>query len=276
MITEVTLEMLAVVLTYDKYIKLTDHMIQSYETKWPSHPFTFRVPYNNHYPKFLKRKYEEKVEIIKAPEAIKATVLKLLEGIKDEEWIYWCIDDKYLIDIEESGAKDIYQWIKSIEKSSIDGISFVRARNLTNNALTGEKYINNHGRILHRRKDYSQIWLHQFLKAKILRYLFNSMPEDIGNAKKMDYLINNEIKLPKEHKLYVTTKNMAVLGESTTRGKLTKNCVQSFRKNGMKLPEGFDLSQNSIKIGNMCKIPSLPPYLESRIIYVKNKLRRYI
>ena len=52
--------MKAVVLTYDANHFLTDHMIDCYQSLWPSNPFQFLVPYQV-YPKKLVDKYEDKI-----------------------------------------------------------------------------------------------------------------------------------------------------------------------------------------------------------------------
>ena len=105
--------MKAIVLSYDKYHPFADNMIQSYEEIWPSHPFVFRVPYQN-YPKYLKDKYGDKIELWEAPYEIKPTVLSLISDLRDDEWIYWCIDDKYLAAIDEQAVNNTYRWVTEI------------------------------------------------------------------------------------------------------------------------------------------------------------------
>ena len=82
--------MKAIVLTHDKNRSVTHHMIARYLHKWPDNPFVFRVPFQE-----LEEQSSPKVEFIKTPKSIKKTVLGLLEDLEEDEWIYWCIDDKY-------------------------------------------------------------------------------------------------------------------------------------------------------------------------------------
>src|SRR6266536_3651874 len=83
----------AIVLTCDRYQPFATHMIMRYRAVWPSHPFTFHVPY-------LRCPLGgERVEARQCPEAVRATVLGLLAGFDDETWVYWCIDDKYPIEL---------------------------------------------------------------------------------------------------------------------------------------------------------------------------------
>ena len=88
------------------------------------------------------------------------------------------------------------------------------------------------------RKGWWQIWIHQIMRAKVLRHLFKHLPDHIPSAKAMDDLKDDVPKLP-EHRLFVTEKNYAVFGESTRRGMITQNCYESIVESGIELPEWF-------------------------------------
>lgn len=80
--------MKAIVLSCDKYHPMADHMIQCYQDIWPSNNFTFRIPYQNE-TNYFNLKYGNKVEMIKSDRMIKPTVLKLIEDLVDDDWVYW-------------------------------------------------------------------------------------------------------------------------------------------------------------------------------------------
>src|SRR5260370_8703265 len=84
--------MKAIVLTFDRHRDITQHLMLQYERLWPDHPFRFRIPYQQ-----LRGPDSERAEYIESPPEIVATVLRLIEEIQDEEWVYWCSDDKYPI-----------------------------------------------------------------------------------------------------------------------------------------------------------------------------------
>src|SRR5437016_4718972 len=86
--------MKAIVLTYDRNRAVTEHMILKYEQLWPDHPFTFRIPYQE-----LAGPANPRHEYIRTPPEIRPTVLQLIAGLDDNEWIYWCVDDKYPIEL---------------------------------------------------------------------------------------------------------------------------------------------------------------------------------
>ena len=72
--------MKAIVLTCDKYHKITDHMITTYQHLWPSNKLKFVIPYNEKYPQFLEDKWGDKVEFVKPP--VEFIMEHMIENIK--------------------------------------------------------------------------------------------------------------------------------------------------------------------------------------------------
>ncbi len=266
--------MKAIVLTCDKYIKFADHMIYTYQKLWPSNPFTFRVPYDN-YPENLA-KYGDKVELIPMDSAkvihpietekgtkqvslIRDTVLNLLKDLPDEEWIYWCMDDRYLIRIQEEAANDIYNFV--INNTESDLLTVLCLRHLKGGYFKSDKFIQEGVKILTPKKQvvlretvFSQadtlpdLWSHQFIKVKALRRVFESFPDRPFVAKEMDSF--RITKLVGERQLIVD-KNIAVYGESTSRGEITENCAASFKRWGMELPTNMNISKKYHVVGEL-------------------------
>lgn len=224
----------AIVLTYDRYRAITDHMILQYQRLWPDHPFVFHIPYQE-----LRGDDTEQARYFKTSAAIRATILQLLDGLDDEEWVYWCVDDKYPIALV---TKKIVELIADARRSpDVSGLMFCRCRvtlDSPKRALLPGKKVNVLGDVYLERKAWYQIWIHQLLRVKVLRHLFANMPDDIPSAKAMDKLKDGVPKFP-EHHLYVTKENFAVFGESTNRGAITQNCYESALSSGIELPEWF-------------------------------------
>ena len=224
--------MKAIVLTCDKYRTLTDHMIFKYAQLWPNHPFHFRVPYQELAPTMAT----DKVEFRKSPSQIKPTVLALLNDLDDEEMIYWCIDDKYPVQLDVPKIEKLYQWLVTDEASKVSGILFCRCRQmLDNDYLSDQTIVDNVGNVYLERKGYEQIWIHQFIRVKVLRYLFELFPDVIPFAKSMDGL-KKQVAKPPSHLIFVSSLNLAVFGESTSRGIVTRNCYKSITENKLALP----------------------------------------
>src|SRR5690349_24139555 len=113
--------MKAIVLTFDRHRVLTQHLMLQYERLWPDHPFRFRIPFQQ-----LRGSDTNRVEFIESPPEIAATVLKLIEDIDDEEWIYWCSDDKYPIRLIVKKIKELLNY--ALATSEISGLLFCRTR----------------------------------------------------------------------------------------------------------------------------------------------------
>jgi len=241
------MDMKAIVLTYDRNAILTEHMVQCYNELWPNHPFIFVIPYqqNDRLVFSPQRKY------IKTPKGIRDTVLTLLEDIDDEEWIYWCIDDKYPVQLHIQQIEGIYRSIKNNEMDNANGVLFCRARRmLQSDYLTGERILFKNLELLER-KAYHQIWIHQFVKAGVIRYLFKKFPKNMSRAKIMDPL-KDKINKPATHKLYVTSINYSIFGESSTNGIITRNCFESLKKYKFSIPFWFEINyQKSAFIGTL-------------------------
>jgi hypothetical protein len=224
----------AIVLTCDRYRAITEHMILQYDRLWPDHPFVFLIPYQE-----LGGVDSERVKYLPAPSNIKGTVLHLLAEIDDEDWIYWCVDDKYPIQLVTDKIASLIS--HAIRSPEVDGLLFCRCRATLDNpklTLFPRKIKNPFGDVYLERKAWFQIWIHQILRAKVLRHLFTHLPDDIPSAKAMDELKNDVPKLS-EHRLFVTKENFAIFGESTRRGVITQNCYESMIAARIELPEWF-------------------------------------
>ena len=103
-------------------------------------------------------------------------------------------------------------------------------------AITGEGIDLSQGATLLERRDYRQIWIHQYVRVKVLRHLFMAFPDEIGSAKEMDDLKRKVVK-PADHRLFVTNDCHDLYGESTSRGVLTRNCRESLLALDMPLPD---------------------------------------
>lgn len=225
--------MQAIVLSCDRYQRLAEHMVAAYARLWPDHPFEFRVAVQQPPPVAPPRVI---YRICAAP--IKATVLTLIEDLPDEEWVYWCIDDKYPVQLDLPAARSAARWVER-GAAGIDGVLFCRCRDLGRRRfLTGNRARDPAGNVYLERAGYQQIWLHQFLRVKVLRGLFGAFPDHIPQAKLMDDL-KNAARKPAEHRLFVSRDNRAIFGESTSRGVLTSNCAESMRAAGVEYPTWF-------------------------------------
>jgi len=240
--------MKAIVLTFDRHRAITQHLILQYERIWPDHPFRFRIPYQH-----LRGPDSERIEYIDSPPEIAATVLRLIDDIEDEEWVYWCSDDKYPIRFIVEKVKELLDY--ALSASEISGLLFCRTRVTLDKpelSLLPYQRVTSSGDVLFERNGWYQIWIHQFLRAKVLRSLFSQLPLEVPSAKALDRL-KDQVAKPNEYRLFVTEQNFAIFGESTKRGLITRNCLESIAQTDIELPEWFKRS-NGERI-TMGKLP---------------------
>lgn len=225
----------AIVLTFDGYRPLTDHMIFKYQQLWPDHPFLFRVPYQD-----LANPPSERIEYRRTPVGIKQTVLGLLDDLDDHELIYWCIDDKYPMKLDVPRIAQIGQWLTDPSAASVSGVLFCRCRRMWDErCLGGDTITDPWGHDYLERTGYEQIWVHQFVRAGVIRHLFQSFPDVIEFPRRMDKF-KNVLPKPAWHRLLVSRRNLATFGESTEQGTLTLNCRRSLARNGLTAPSWAD------------------------------------
>jgi hypothetical protein len=244
----------AIVLSCDRYHPFAQHMIACYDLVWPSHPFTFHVPYQDG-PLEGARVFAQRTG-----GAIRATVLGLIDDLDDEMWVYWCIDDRYPIRLIQPEVERVTEAVLTDRLPAVDGLLFCRRGNMwrPEHLFGDERREGPDGVKLLRRRDYSQIWLHQFLRVKVLRYLFWRFPEAVPEANVLDPL-KHRVSLPDDHRLYVVETNLAVFGESTSRGRVTRNCAASLGAMGIGLPLGFTAIDQDITMGVIEHDNSSPP-----------------
>ena len=117
--------MKAIVLTFDKYKVFADHMIQSYMNLWPNNQFIFRIPYQDETVKtYFENKYNNKVEMIHSEPGIVDTVYTLLNDLDENEWVFWCMDDRYPISLNVDQLNILYEYITSSDTNDLSAMLF--------------------------------------------------------------------------------------------------------------------------------------------------------
>jgi glycosyltransferase involved in cell wall biosynthesis len=99
----------AIVLTFDVQLGLAELTHKRYLARWPNCPFTFRIPVNGAEPGpalgYLQA--QPNCVLVPSPSPIGPSMQALLEGIDDDAWVYWCIDDRYPIWLDPDALDEI-------------------------------------------------------------------------------------------------------------------------------------------------------------------------
>lgn len=223
--------MKALVLTFDRNAAVAEHMIRRYDAAWPDHPFEFWIPFQHaaHVAGAPRRR------LVPSLPGIRDTILTLIGDLPDEEWVYWCIDDKYPIELRTDRIARIAAAIRAGVPDRVSGILFCRARKMLDPAFLSGERLALGGETLLRRVAFQQIWIHQFVQVKVLRHLFRDLPLTEVTPPMLE-AHKDQTRLPGDHALFVTEENLATFGESTHRGVLTSNCVASMQQIGIPIP----------------------------------------
>lgn len=246
-------------------------MIHAYEVMWPGNSFNYLIPYQT-YSEDLAHTLGKKATFIKAPEDIRGTVLALLHGIEDDEWVFWCMDDRYPIELDTGKATDVYQFVQGITDPSIVSISYSRIRVALDPWREDRscRLKSASGLLFYQKTKWTTPWLHHFVRAKWLRNLFASFPDRDFRAKEMDEFYSEE-PLNAEESAYCLDHNIVVYGESTHRGLITKNCLESMQRLGFKVPPNFKHTDMEIVMGQMGQ---RNPNLGEFIYFARKRFRR--
>lgn len=224
--------MLAIVLSCDRYHAFAQHMMARYQALWRDHPFTFRVPWQERRPTCASCR----IEPVRTDAGIRQTVLTLLEDIDDETFIYWCIDDKFPIHLDTDVLSRVVTAIQQQRVGPVDGLLLQRGGNHRKPVhLQSRQTTAIAGIASLERSNYKHIWIHQFVRAKVIRHLFTCFPEHIPSAKAMDPL-KNRLPKPLGHRLFVSAHSHCRFQESTSRGRITGDCLRSFQAMQLDVP----------------------------------------
>lgn len=156
--------MKAIVLSFDKHHAYCELSYRMYMNLWPNCPLSFRIPWNKKKPSFFHGK--KNVELIHCNSSIFDTMNALLKDIGDNEWVYWCIDDRFPIFINSVKMDDLYKKLNFF--SDLDFVKpFAHPKagsSMKNNIIDNFVYQNS--------KQEWGFYMHQFCKSKILKKVF--------------------------------------------------------------------------------------------------------
>lgn len=234
-----------IVLTYDDRFPFVELMVKSYKRFFPNANFEFVIPYNSDSIKVKIEKLSATTIPIKSEKEIKTTMSNLLEGIPDDEFVYWCGDDRYMENIVVPNTTIFKRLYNILSKSEIK-VDAVRI--LTTQKYITHKKIDLKGFSIY--KDNTHVvhgfWNHHFIRSKYLENIFvnNILPENYSLQDLHRYLEKNNKKYV--HRIFTVPKSLCLLGETTYRNKIVINCKKAMRQYMIKVPKNVSISKKSI------------------------------
>jgi len=109
-----------IVLSFDPHLEIANLLVETYNQLWPDCRFQFRIPFTDRDPRAIFR--AQNVEFISTPPDIRSTVKSLLCDLPEHEFVFWCIDDRYPIEIFEPAVLRAVRDFASDAGGDVDSI----------------------------------------------------------------------------------------------------------------------------------------------------------
>ena len=262
--------MKGIVLSFDPHLEIANLLVETYNRLWPECPFQFRIPFSHRDPSTIFR--AQNVEFISTTPDIRSTMENLLRDLPEHEFIYWCVDDRYPIEIFEPTVLRAVRDFVAHEASDVDSIkltdltvegiegkldrrffSLRRWRSRTRSdsqpvgndktwrqreeAVAREPTFTLAGQRFFRQLGHPKngFYMPQFTTPAFLKrfFLAPTLPLNYGIREFHHFLLAANF----EHKSYFPDKFLLSLGESTFKGRLSVICHEQMLKFGVTAPK---------------------------------------
>lgn len=242
--------MRAIVLTYDRQLEFAALLVKSYLKHWKDCPLHFRIPFSKDesLAKIQNELKNYKVEFIKTDSDIRSTMAGLLANIDDEEFVFWAIDDRYPIKINNlPGLQKIY---KNLSASTDDSLSQVDSIKLfTHPEVAWNKRFSiqdiccrneisfaNTSFFIQKISPSKGFYIHHFTRGKVLKkyFLNHQLPKVYGLSEFHNHLTSFET--PAE-KVLIPVQPIAEFAEPCVDGELTINGFCDLRRYKLEIPQ---------------------------------------
>ena len=262
--------MKGIVLSFDPHLEIANLLVETYNRFWPDSGFQFRIPFSHRDPSTIFR--AQNVEFIPTAPDIRTTMEDLLRDLPEHEFVFWCIDDRYPIDIFDPMV------LRAVRDFVSNGASDVDSIKLTDLAVEGiqgklDRRLFSFRRWLRRTRSDSQpvgsdetwrqreeavarepaftlagqyffrqlghpkngFYMPQFTTPAFLKrfFLAPALPLKYGIREFQHFLLSAKL----EHKSYFPDKFLLSVGESTFNGRLSVVCYEQMLKFGVAPPK---------------------------------------
>jgi len=259
-----------IVLSFDPHLEIANLLVETYNQLWPDCRFQFRIPFTDRDPRAIFR--AQNVEFISTPPDIRSTVKSLLCDLPEHEFVFWCIDDRYPIEIFEPA---VLRAVRDFASDAGGDVDSIKLTDLTVEGIEGKL----HTRLTRRwrrqpfrrpdtqRVENDKTWRHreeggarepafrlagqgffrqlghpkngfympQFTTPAFLKQFFlaSALPLKYGIREFHHFLLSTNL----EHKSYFPNNFLLSVGESTFRGRLSMVCYEQMLKFGVVPPK---------------------------------------
>lgn len=224
-----------IILTYDQQIGLANLVVKKYSSLIRDSKVEYFIPSNS---LISFEEHGDNIVIIQTQSDIISTMKSLLQGIDDDEWVYWAIDDRYPISGDfEFISKFIDVFNKDPCKDFGRKITAIKLTHWGETLSTDEFSLFDYDFYRQEPSGMFGFWHHQFIRSGLLKDIFYRLnPSNINNISLLnDY--HNEVSSELFIDSYVPSKNIISMGEPLIQGMLTLNGVEELEKFGCTIPD---------------------------------------
>ena len=261
--------MKGIVLSFDPHLEIANLLVETYNQLWPDCRFQFRIPFTDRDPRAIFR--AQNVEFISTPPDIRSTVKSLLCDLPEHEFVFWCVDDRYPIEIFEPA---VLRAVRDFASDASGDVDSIKLTDLTVEGIEGklQRFPRRWCRQLFRRPDTQRVendktwrqreegvarepafrlagqgffrqvghprngfYMPQFTTPAFLKQFFlaSALPLKYGIREFHHFLLSTNL----EHKSYFPNTFLLSVGESTFRGRLSMVCYEQMLKFGLVPPK---------------------------------------
>ncbi len=188
------------------------------------------------------------IKFIKTATGFHDTVLTLLEGLRGDDWVYFCIDDKFPTWVNVPLMSGVFDRVLSgaADSPQVAGLAFTRSRAAVSwPGISLEESVS-FGSRAYQKRSMTNFWFHRLVRVQVLLDFFTTLPP-VFSAKEMDF----HVRQFKYDAVFLTTRSHALsLSESTSRGRVTASALKSLQTRQIDVGSSF-LENGVADIGDM-------------------------
>ena len=217
-----------ILFSYDPQLALAELVHKQYRTLWPDMPVRFRVPDNGG--SSAAHDYfrgQADCKLIRCSSPMSETAEALLVNIDETAWVFWCIDDRFPVLMDQQALAAIFAALTSLP-AEVEEVKFIRPRGET---FEGEaKTVGGLPMKVQRTYRPMGFYHHHLIRVGVLRRALVGLPD-------LDSIHDRILKWPwRGGEAWLSTRTLLSLEEPMVDGELTRNGVEWLQRRRCVVP----------------------------------------
>jgi hypothetical protein len=236
--------MRGILLTYDTQLGLAELVHKCYAALWPDLPVTFRIPFNGS-ARGSAHAYlssQSNCEFVACGRGIRESMRALLGGVNDDEWVYWCIDDRYPTWLDRDYLRAVIDALPHLPED-VEEVKLLKWKEI----LTARVFeIGGQPFNVQADGQYWGYWHHRPVRARVLRRILLSEELAEGcSINDIQTLLLTSAERRVTGRALVPSRNIIKLAEPLVDRQLTRNGVDDLIRFGCEMPP-YEVSKRTV------------------------------